>query len=149
MIALLQRVSSASVTVDGSVIAEIADGLLVFVGVERNDSEQQAERLALRLLSYRMFADEAGKMNLSVTDTGGSVLLVPQFTLAADTNSGNRAGFSTAAVPDIGQRLFENLVEVVRQRGQNVSVGQFGSDMQVSLCNEGPVTFSLRVPPTD
>jgi D-tyrosyl-tRNA(Tyr) deacylase len=147
MIALLQRVSSASVAVDDAVIAEINTGLLVFIGVERHDSEQQAERLAERLLSYRVFADAAGKMNCSLTDTGGDILLVPQFTLAADTNSGNRPGFSAAADPDSGQQLFTHLVETVRQRGQKASTGQFGADMQVSLCNEGPVTFSLRVPP--
>ncbi|MCP4000851.1 MAG: D-tyrosyl-tRNA(Tyr) deacylase [Gammaproteobacteria bacterium] len=148
MIALLQRVSSASVAIDHTVIAEIKAGLLVFIGVERHDSEQQAERLAERLLRYRVFTDATGKMNCSLTDTGGDLLLVPQFTLAADTNSGNRPGFSTAADPDTGQQLFTYLLATVRQRGQNTSTGQFGADMQVSLCNEGPVTFSLRVPPT-
>ena len=147
MIALLQRVSSASVTVDGKVIAEIAAGLLVFVGVERNDSSQQAERLAERLINYRVFADDAGKMNCSLADTRGAILLVPQFTLAADTSSGNRPGFSTAADPEVGLELFECLVAAVQQRGLSVSTGRFGADMQISLCNEGPVTFSLRVPP--
>jgi D-tyrosyl-tRNA(Tyr) deacylase len=149
MIALLQRVSSASVTVDGKVIAEIAAGLLVFVGVERNDSAQQAERLAERLINYRVFADDAGKMNCSVTDTRGDILLVPQFTLAADTSSGNRPGFSTAATPEIGQQLFERLIAAVQQSGLRVATGRFGANMQIKLCNEGPVTFSLRVPPAD
>jgi D-tyrosyl-tRNA(Tyr) deacylase len=149
MIALLQRVSSASVTVEGEVIAEIAAGLLVFIGVERNDAEQQAERLAERLINYRVFADDAGKMNCSLADTGGAILLVPQFTLAADTSSGNRPGFSTAADPEVGKQLFNHLVAAVQQSGQNLATGQFGADMQISLCNEGPVTFSLRAPPTD
>jgi D-tyrosyl-tRNA(Tyr) deacylase len=149
MIALLQRVSTASVTVDGTVIAEIGAGLLVFVGVERNDAEQQAERLAERLLNYRVFADAAGKMNCSVTDTNGAILLVPQFTLAADTSSGNRPGFSTAAAPAAGLQLFAQLVAAVQQHSQNVSTGQFGADMQIMLCNEGPVTFNLRVPPAN
>jgi len=147
MIALLQRVSSASVAVDGVVIAEITAGLLVFIGVERNDSEQQAERLAERLINYRVFADDEGKMNDSLIDTGGDMLLVPQFTLAADTGSGNRPGFSSAADPESGQQLFTYLVAAVRQHGQKASTGQFGADMQVTLCNEGPVTFSLRVSP--
>ena len=148
MIALLQRVSSASVAVNDKVIAEIRAGLLVFIGVERHDSEQQAERLAERVLSYRLFADAAGKMNCSLSDTDGEILLVPQFTLAADTNSGNRPGFSAAADPETSQQLFAHLLATVRQRGQKASTGQFGADMRVSLCNEGPVTFSLRVPPT-
>ena len=147
MIGLLQRVSSASVAVDGKEIATIATGLLVLVGVERGDSERQAERLAERLLNYRVFADADGKMNLSVTATDGSVLLVPQFTLAANTTSGNRPGFSNAADPTVGKQLFDQLVAAMQQRGLNVVTGQFGANMQVSLCNEGPVTFSLRVPP--
>ncbi len=148
MIGLLQRVSSASVAVDGEEIATIATGLLVFVGMERGDSERQAERLAERLLNYRVFADADGKMNLSVTATDGSVLLVPQFTLAANTASGNRPGFSNAADPTVGRQLFNQLVAAMQQRGLNVVTGQFGANMQVSLCNEGPVTFSLRVPPS-
>ncbi len=147
MIGLLQRVSSASVAVDGEEIATIATGLLVFVGVERGDSERQAKRLAERLLNYRVFADADGKMNLSVTATDGSVLLVPQFTLAANTTSGNRPGFSNAADPTVGRQLFDQLVAAMQQRGLNVVAGRFGANMQVSLCNEGPVTFSLRVPP--
>jgi D-tyrosyl-tRNA(Tyr) deacylase len=147
MIALLQRVSSASVTVEGEVIAEIAAGLLVFIGVERNDAEQQAERLAERLINYRVFADDAGKMNCSLADTGGEILLVPQFTLAADTSSGNRPGFSSAADPEVGKQLFEHLIAAVQQSGQNLATGQFGAEMRISLCNEGPVTFSLRAPP--
>jgi D-tyrosyl-tRNA(Tyr) deacylase len=147
MIALLQRVSTASVEVSGETIASIAHGLLVLVGVEHGDTAQQASRLAERLLNYRVFADAEGKMNLSVTEIKGEVLLVPQFTLAADTSSGNRPGFSSAAEPAISEQLFDQLGATMQQRGQKVQTGRFGAAMQVSLCNDGPVTFSLRVPP--
>ncbi len=147
MIGLLQRVSSAHVVVAGETIGAIDSGLLVLVGVERGDSEAQADRLAERLLNYRVFGDADGKMNLSVTATGGSLLLVPQFTLAADTSGGNRPGFSTAAEPVTGERLFNYLVSALRNQGQQVDTGRFGADMQVTLCNEGPVTFSLRIMP--
>lgn len=145
MIGLLQRVSSASVTVDGSQIATINAGLLVLVGVERGDSTAQAERLAERLLNYRVFADAEQKMNLCVTDIGGEVLLVPQFTLAADTQSGTRPGFSTAATPDRGRELFERYCDMATQAHSPCEFGQFGADMQVSLVNDGPVTFWLHV----
>ncbi|MBT8421958.1 MAG: D-tyrosyl-tRNA(Tyr) deacylase [Gammaproteobacteria bacterium] len=147
MIGLLQRVSSASVDVDGERIAAIDHGLLVLVGVERGDSEDEARRLAERLLNYRVFSDTAGKMNLSLRDTGGAILLVPQFTLAADTRKGNRPGFSAAAEPGRGQALFDCLVEAVQMQHGEVATGRFGADMSVSLCNEGPVTISLHVTP--
>jgi len=147
MIGLLQRVSSAKVVVEAECIADIGDGLLVLIGVERGDSEAQAQRLAERLLNYRVFSDSAGKMNLSLRDTRGDILLVPQFTLAADTNKGNRPGFSAAAEPGRGQALFDCLVETVRMQHGSAQTGRFGADMQVSLCNEGPVTIHLRVAP--
>lgn len=148
MIGLLQRVSSASIDVDGERIASIDAGLLVLVGVEQGDSEAQARRLAEKLLNYRVFSDTAGKMNLSLKDTGGELLLVPQFTLAADTRSGNRPGFSTAAEPSRGRELFDCLVEAAREQCSDVQTGRFGADMKVALCNEGPVTIHLRVPPS-
>jgi D-tyrosyl-tRNA(Tyr) deacylase len=147
MIGLLQRVNSAQVVVDGEVIAKISTGLLVLVGVERGDSDAEAARLAERLLGYRVFADAAGKMNLSVRDAEGAVLLVPQFTLAADTNGGLRPSFSRAAPPEQGQMLFERLVTAVRASGVPYAAGRFGANMQVGLTNDGPVTFWLRVPP--
>jgi D-tyrosyl-tRNA(Tyr) deacylase len=148
MIGLLQRVSAASVSVGDVTIASIETGLLVLVGVERGDAGAQADRLAERLLNYRVFPDATGKMNLSVSAINGAVLLVPQFTLAAQTDQGNRPGFSSAAEPAVGKQLFEHLVAAMKQRGQGVATGEFGADMRVQLCNEGPVTFSLRVPPT-
>ena len=147
MIGLLQRVRWGNVAVSGVKIAEIGPGLLVLVGVERGDSAAGAERLAERLLAYRVFADDAGRMNRSVLDVGGELLLVPQFTLVADTAQGNRPGFSGAATPGEGKRLFELLVSAARRRGPRVQTGQFGADMEVELVNSGPVTFSLRVPP--
>jgi D-tyrosyl-tRNA(Tyr) deacylase len=145
MIGLLQRVSDARVEVEGNVIGAIQQGLLILVGVERDDTATQAKRLAERLLGYRIFADENGRMNLNVQQINGGVLLVPQFTLVADTEQGNRPGFSRAATPETGQLLFDELVAAVRQSGQSVATGRFGADMQVSLCNDGPVTISLRV----
>ena len=145
MIGLLQRVSHASVAVDGETIAAIGPGLLVLVGVQQGDTGDEAERLAERLLNYRVFADETGRMNLNIVQTGGEVLLVPQFTLAADTQQGNRPGFSRAADPETGRRLFDKLAAAMRQRGQEPATGRFGADMQVSLCNTGPVTFWLEV----
>jgi len=147
MIGLLQRVTHAHVEVDGEVSGAINQGLLVLVGVEQGDTSAQAERLAERLLSYRIFADADGRMNLNVQQVGGGLLLVPQFTLVADTDHGNRPGFSRAASPAIGQELFELLVAAVRKSGQTVATGRFGADMQVSLCNDGPVTISLRIDP--
>jgi len=147
VIGLLQRVKRASVDVAGARIATIGPGLLVLVGVERGDSPATAERLATRLLAYRVFPDEAGRMNHCLTDTGGELLLVPQFTLVADTSRGNRPGFEPAAPPAAGQKLFEHLVAAARDRWPRVHTGQFGADMEVELVNSGPVTFSLRVPP--
>ena len=144
MIGLLQRVTAAKVTVNGVSVGEIAAGLLVLVGVERGDGEAQVERLLERLLGYRVFADAEGKMNRSVRDCGGGLLLVPQFTLAADTRKGMRPSFTPAAPPDQGKRWFDRLVEQARSRHQPVATGQFGADMQVSLVNDGPVTFLLR-----
>ena len=147
MIALLQRVTRAEVAVDGAPIAAIGRGLLVFVGVEAGDTQAQAERLAERLLTYRVFPDAAGRMNRSVRDVGGGVLLVPQFTLAADTSSGTRPGFSTAAAPEAGRLLFEHLAARAAAQHPSVATGRFAADMQVSLTNDGPVTFWLRAPP--
>ena len=147
MIGLLQRVRGAGVTVAGECVGAIEHGLLVLVGVEQGDSETAADRLLERLLGYRVFADAAGKMNLSVQDVSGGLLLVPQFTLAADTNKGMRPSFSSAANPDEGRRLFEYLVAQAQRAHSPVASGRFGADMCVSLTNEGPVTFWLRVPP--
>ena len=147
MIGLLQRVSEAKVIVDGKVIGAIGPGLMVLVAVERGDGPAQAGRLAERLVSYRVFEDTAGKMNLDVRATNGGLLLVPQFTLAADTRKGNRPGFSVAAEPALGRELFELLVREVAQQCPRVATGRFGTNMSVSLVNEGPVTIWLQVPP--
>lgn len=147
MIGLLQRVSSARVTVAGETVGAIDAGLLVLVGVERGDGAAEAERLLQRLLDYRVFADAAGRMNLSLRDTGGELLLVPQFTLAADTRKGNRPSFTPAAPPAEGERWFTHLLAAARAAHAPVASGRFGADMQVSLVNEGPVTFWLHVPP--
>ena len=145
MIGLLQRVTHAWVEVAGQRIAQIDRGLLVLVGVEPEDGEPQLQRLLERLLAYRVFPDDQGRMNRSLTEVGGGLLLVPQFTLAADTTSGNRPGFSTAAPPAQGQRLFEALVARARSVHEPVAAGRFGADMQVGLINDGPVTFWLHV----
>jgi len=147
MIGLLQRVSGASVEVASEIVGTIGAGLLVFIGVERGDDETVADRLLERLLSYRVFADANGKMNRNVRDIGGGMLLVPQFTLAADTDKGMRASFTPVAPPEDGRRLFEYLVLRARARHAPVASGVFGADMQVKLTNNGPVTFWLRVPP--
>ena len=147
MIGLLQRVKRASVAVAGAQIAAIGPGLLVLIGVERGDTPAVAARLAARLLAYRVFPDEAGRMNLCLTDTGGALLLVPQFTLVADTSHGNRPGFEPAAPPEAGQQMFECVVSAARERWPHVQTGQFGAEMEVELVNSGPVTFSLRVAP--
>lgn len=149
MIGLLQRVSQANVVVAGETIAAIDLGLLVMVGVERGDTGDQAERLLERLLAYRVFPDDQGRMNLDVREAGGGVLLVPQFTLAADTRKGNRPGFSRAAEPALGRVLFEELVGLGQRAAVPVVAGRFGATMQVNLSNEGPVTFWLRVSPAD
>ena len=147
MIGLLQRVSSAQVKVAGETIGAIDRGLVVLVGVERRDGEAQADRLLERLLGYRVFSDEDAKMNLSVRDIDGGLLLVPQFTLAADTRKGMRPSFTPAAPPEQGQRLFDYLVTQARAAHPRLAAGRFGADMQVSLINDGPVTFWLRVSP--
>ena len=145
MIGLLQRVSQARVTVSGQEVARIAKGLLVLVGVERGDAEPEADRLLERLLGYRVFPDPAGRMNLSLRDVGGGLLLVPQFTLAADTRSGMRPSFSTAAPPAEAERGFDRLLELCRQMHvPGVETGRFGAHMVISLVNDGPVTFLLR-----
>ena len=144
MIALIQRVSRAAVTVDARTVGEIGSGVLALIGVERGDDAARMERLLERVLTYRIFEDEAGRMNLSVRDVGGGLLLVPQFTLAADTHKGTRPGFSTAERPDSARALFGTLVERARQTHPTVETGEFGAHMQVSLVNDGPVTFSLR-----
>lgn len=146
MIGLLQRVSNAQVVIDGAIVAAIDRGLLVFVGVEAGDGKAQADRLLERLLGYRVFADAEGKMNLSLRDTGGGLLLVPQFTLAADTGKGARPSFSPAAPPEIGHALFDYLVSRARTTHPRVASGRFGADMKVTLTNEGPVTFWLQAP---
>ncbi len=147
MIGLLQRVSRAGVMVANRSVGEIGPGLLVLVGVERGDTEAQADRLLDRLLGYRVFADAANKMNLGLRDHGGGLLLVPQFTLAADTRKGMRPGFSPAASPETGERLFNYLLSRAVARHAPVAGGRFGADMQVELVNNGPVTFWLRATP--
>ena len=144
MIALLQRVSAARVDIGGRCVGEITSGLLLLIGVQKDDAEPQLRRLLQRILAYRVFADPQGRMNLSLADTGGGLLLVPQFTLAADTRRGNRPGFSTAAPPQRAQALFEQLVAAAAQQHPAVASGRFGADMQVSLTNDGPVTFWLE-----
>ncbi len=148
MIALLQRVRNARVDVDGETIGEIGAGLLVLIGVERDDTDVQGRRLLERLLGYRVFNDTEGRMNLSVSDIGGSLLLVPQFTLAADTRKGMRPSFTPAASPEQGARLFRSLLERARSVYPHVAAGRFGAHMQVSLVNDGPVTFWLRASPS-
>jgi len=149
VIGLLQRVDGASVEVDGVEIARIGRGLLVLVGVERGDDEAVADRLLERLASYRVFADAAGRMNLSLTDSGGGLLLVPQFTLAADTTKGLRPGFSRAEEPTEAERLFGYMAKRAEKRLPGAQSGRFGAQMRVSLINDGPVTFWIRVPPHD
>lgn len=149
MIGLLQRVMAARVDIDGETVGAIDQGLLVLVGVEKPDTEAEAQRLIERLLGYRLFADAEGRMNRSVVDVGGGLLLVPQFTLAADTRKGMRAHFTTAAEPAQGARLFSYLVEQTQAQYPIVACGRFGAYMQVHLVNDGPVTFLLKVPYRD
>lgn len=144
MIALLQRVSRARVTVDDEKIGEISRGLLVFVAVHRDDTERDVLRLAERILTYRVFPDSGDRMNQSLLDVGGGLLLVPQFTLAADTKKGTRASFTRAASPEVAQAFFGRLVSACRERFGVVATGRFGANMQVSLVNDGPVTFWLE-----
>ncbi len=145
MIGLLQRVTEASVTVESQVIGEIKTGILVLVGVEKHDTEQQAEQLLHKLLNYRIFPDQGGKMNLSVKDIKGGLLLVSQFTLVADTQKGLRPSFSSGATPEHGKKLYDYLVSKAQQEHHEVATGEFAADMKVSLCNDGPVTFYLKV----
>lgn len=145
MKALLQRVSQACVTIDDAEVARIANGLLVLVGIEPNDTQHSAEKMLHKLLNYRVFADDQGRMNKSLIDIQGGLLLVSQFTLAADTRSGLRPGFSTAAAPAQAEALFNQLVSMAQKSHANVQTGQFGADMQVQLTNDGPVTFMLEV----
>jgi D-tyrosyl-tRNA(Tyr) deacylase len=147
LIALIQRVSEARVAVAGEILGAIGPGVVALVGVQRGDGEAEAARLAERVLGYRIFPDAAGKMNLSLLDIGGELLAVPQFTLAADTRSGTRAGFSTAAPPEQGEQLFSRFVFHLRKKNPRVKTGKFGADMKVSLVNDGPVTFWLEASP--
>jgi len=147
MIALLQRVQHATVTVNSQQIAQIEQGLLVFIGVEKNDSTIQADRILTRLFGYRVFSDLNDKMNLSVQDIHGGLLLVPQFTLPANTQKGMRPSFTPAAAPELGNTLFSYLVDHAQQQHAKVASGEFGADMQVSLTNDGPVTFWLQAAP--
>jgi D-tyrosyl-tRNA(Tyr) deacylase len=147
LIALLQRVTQAAVKVDGVTTGEIGAGLMVLICAERNDAEAQADALLNKMLGYRVFSDDNGKMNRSIVDVAGGLLLVPQFTLAADTRSGTRPSFSPAATPEKGAFLFEYFVGQARARHPLVETGRFGADMQVSLVNNGPVTFWLQIKP--
>jgi D-tyrosyl-tRNA(Tyr) deacylase len=145
MIALLQRVSEARVVVNNKMIGEIQRGLLVFIGIEKKDNLELVARLVDKVLSYRVFPDKEDKMNLSVLDIQGGLLLVPQFTLAADTQNGCRPSFSSAAAPELGKILFDEFVKTAKNKYQYVETGEFGADMKVSLLNDGPVTFWLQV----
>jgi len=142
LIALLQRVTQASVTIEGQIIGSIGRGVLALIGVERGDSEAEADRLAEKIMAFRIFPDDAGKMNRSLRDIAGELLAVPQFTLVADTNSGTRPSFSSGASPADGERIFNYFANKTR-----AATGRFGADMQVSLVNDGPVTFWLQVSP--
>ena len=145
MIGLIQRVSQARVDVDARTVARIDRGILALIGVEKQDNSKTAERLAQRIVNYRIFPDRDNRMNLSLNDTGGELLLVPQFTLPADTRKGARPSFSPAAPPETGQRLFRELADFAREIHGQVQSGVFGANMQVSLTNDGPVTFWLQV----
>ena len=147
MIGLVQRVARARVTIGGQVSGEIGPGLLLLLCAERGDTEAEGERLLAKLLKLRIFADAQGKMNLSVQDSGGGLLVVSQFTLAADTSGGNRPGFGNAAAPDAGRRLYDHFVARARAAHPVVQTGAFGADMQVELVNDGPVTIPLRIAP--
>jgi D-aminoacyl-tRNA deacylase len=149
MIGLLQRVTQARVEIGTETVGAIDQGLMVLVCAERGDDESDADRLLERLLNYRVFSDAGGKMNLSLRDVQGGLLLVPQFTLAADTAKGNRPGFTPAAPPSVGERLFDYFLARARQLHSPVESGRFGADMQVTLTNDGPVTIWLRVDPTN
>lgn len=145
MIALIQRVKRASVSVDNTIVGKIDQGLLVLLGIEREDNIEKMVKLAKKVINYRVFSDEDGKMNLNLTQVGGQLLVVSQFTLAADTGKGLRPSFSCAATPEQADRLYLAFVEYCRQQGVMTQTGQFGADMQVELVNDGPVTFNLQV----
>ncbi|KVX01942.1 D-aminoacyl-tRNA deacylase [Shewanella frigidimarina] len=145
MIALIQRVKRASVSVDNTIVGKIDQGLLVLLGIEREDNIEKMVKLATKVINYRVFSDEDGKMNLNLTQVGGQLLVVSQFTLAADTGKGLRPSFSCAATPEQADRLYLAFVEYCRQQGIMTQTGQFGADMQVELVNDGPVTFNLQV----
>ncbi len=145
MIGLIQRVTRARVEVDTQTVAQVDRGILALIGIEKQDSPQVAERLLRRIIHYRIFSDSAGKMNLSLLDIEGELLLVPQFTLPADTRKGARPSFSSAAPPDMGRQLFQQLLDFARETHGRVQAGVFGADMQVTLTNDGPVTFWLQV----
>ena len=145
MIGLIQRVSEANVAVAGEVIGEIGKGMLVLLGVEKEDGDAEIEKLANKLCRYRMFSDEDGKMNLNIEQVGGEILVVSQFTLVADTQKGNRPGFSRGATPEHGEAIYKKFVHALRAKGMAVSTGEFGADMQVGLVNDGPVTFHFNV----
>ena len=147
MIALIQRVTGANVKVAGEPVGMIGKGVLALIGVERGDSESEALLLAEKVVNYRIFPDAEGRMNVSLKDANGELLAVPQFTLAADTKSGTRASFSSAAAPELAQRLFQSFVTKVEEWLPRVQTGRFGAEMQVSLVNDGPVTFWLQVSP--
>ncbi len=147
MIALIQRVRRADVTVGSEVVGAIGSGMLLLLGVEAGDTAAELRKLADKVLKYRLFSDEAGKMNLNVQQAGGQLLVVSQFTLAADTNSGLRPSFTPAARPEVAEPMYLQFVDYCRAQGLTVATGQFGADMQVGLINDGPVTFWLQVPP--
>ena len=145
MIGLIQRVSEASVTVDATTIGHIEQGMLLLLGVEKEDGQAQIDKLVKKVSQYRMFSDEQGKMNLNIQQAGGSVLVVSQFTLVADTQKGNRPGFSRGASPEVGEALYLQFVEALKATGIPVQTGEFGADMKVRLVNDGPVTFHFQV----
>lgn len=145
MIALIQRVKYAKVEVDGKCIGEIKHGILVLLGVEKNDDQVKARKLSQKVKNYRIFSDQLGKMNLNVQQVSGELLVVSQFTLVADTQSGNRPSFSSGAPPQMGEELYRYFIECCQQGGLSCQSGEFGADMQVSLLNDGPVTFQLQV----
>ena len=145
MIGLIQRVSQANVTVAGEVIGEIGNGMLVLLGVEKKDGDEEIEKLANKLCRYRMFNDEDGKMNLNIEQVGGEFLVVSQFTLVADTQKGNRPGFSRGASPEHGEAIYKKFINTLINKGMTVATGEFGADMQVGLINDGPVTFQFNV----
>lgn len=145
MIGLIQRSKNANVAVDGQIIGQIEKGIVLLLGVEKSDDESKARKLADKICNYRIFSDHAGKMNLNLSQVGGQLLVVSQFTLVADTQKGNRPGFSRGASPELGQQLYKYFIEYCQSKGIETSSGQFGADMQVSLVNDGPVTFQLSV----